>query len=196
MQLKALLVLLVVCVAVTAQDIDDNDVPNQCRSVCQPVTLLTQQCDAQNDDDSNGYINCVCNFPDASNLVPICEACVASLEDHDNDVNDIVRSCSFSTGSYTSGQSVATSMTRSPANSAVPTTIVGTNAASTEGVRSSIAGVNSAASSAFNSATSVIGGAVSSATSSVLQQSTNAAAATTIPMLGAGAGLALVALGM
>jgi len=84
MQLKALLVLLVVCVAVTAQDIDDNDVPNQCRSVCQPVTLLTQQCDAQNDDDSNGYINCVCNFPDASNLVPICEACVASLEDHDN----------------------------------------------------------------------------------------------------------------
>jgi len=84
MQLEHLIVLFVASIAVKAQDIDDNDVPNQCRNVCQLVTSLTQECDAQNDDDSDGYINCVCSFPDASNLVPVCEACVASLEDHDN----------------------------------------------------------------------------------------------------------------
>ncbi|EHK98486.1 hypothetical protein M7I_5690 [Glarea lozoyensis 74030] len=83
-----------------AQDIDDNDVPTECRAVCQVVTQLTQQCDTQNNDIDSGYINCVCSYNNAASLIPACEACIANYDTndgHDNDVNDLIRSCSFTT---------------------------------------------------------------------------------------------------
>ncbi|KAJ9144515.1 hypothetical protein NKR23_g5927 [Pleurostoma richardsiae] len=88
-----------------AQDIDSNDVPRECRSVCDPVTRLTRTCDRQNDDDDSGYINCVCSADNAQTAIPLCEACVAvydTNDGHDNDVNDLVRSCSFTTTSWNS----------------------------------------------------------------------------------------------
>jgi hypothetical protein len=74
---------------VTAQDIDNNDVPSECRSVCASVVSLTTTCDAQNDDDDSGYINCVCSGPNATTEIPACEACVANYDTNDGHDNGI-----------------------------------------------------------------------------------------------------------
>jgi hypothetical protein len=68
-----------------AQDVDDNDVPQQCRSVCASVVTLSNTCDRQNNDNDAGYLNCVCTSQDASSQIPLCEACVAA---NDNDGRD------------------------------------------------------------------------------------------------------------
>jgi hypothetical protein len=78
-------------VAVRAQDIDYNQIPARCRDVCNPVAALTQYCDRlgddddnNDDDDSDDYINCVCTYPNANFQVPLCEACIRSVETDDN----------------------------------------------------------------------------------------------------------------
>jgi hypothetical protein len=77
--------------AVRAQDIDYNQIPARCRDVCNPVAALTQYCDRidddnnnDNDDDDDDYIGCVCNYPNANFQVPLCEACIRSVETDDN----------------------------------------------------------------------------------------------------------------
>jgi hypothetical protein len=81
-------------VAVRAQDIDDNDIPARCRDACNPVAALTQYCDRfddddnNDDDDSNDYINCVCTYPNANFQVPLCEACIRSVETDDDNGED------------------------------------------------------------------------------------------------------------
>ncbi|KAH6713771.1 hypothetical protein BKA61DRAFT_483470 [Leptodontidium sp. MPI-SDFR-AT-0119] len=103
MQLIKVSVLALLSSYVTAQDIDNNDVPSQCRAVCANVITLTQTCDRQNDDRDRNFINCVCSSANAAAEIPACEACVANFDRNDgadNDVNDLVRSCSFSRTSY------------------------------------------------------------------------------------------------
>ncbi|GME37114.1 hypothetical protein GTA08_BOTSDO09872 [Neofusicoccum parvum] len=131
MQFKALALLSALAVIGSAQDIDNNDVPTVCRSLCQSTVDLTTQCDRQNDDDDSGYINCVCSASNASSFVPACEACVAANDEADNDVRDIVRSCSFSSTTWNSASTgTATSGTASitPANSVTVVTTDSTGA--------------------------------------------------------------------
>ncbi|KAL1624709.1 hypothetical protein SLS56_007685 [Neofusicoccum ribis] len=138
MQFKALALLSALAVIGSAQDIDNNDVPTVCRSLCQSTIDLTTQCDRQNDDDDSGYINCVCSASNASSFVPACEACVAANDEADNeadkravDVRDIVRSCSFSSTTWNSASTgTATSGTASitPANSVTVVTTDSTGA--------------------------------------------------------------------
>ncbi|EPE28592.1 hypothetical protein GLAREA_09713 [Glarea lozoyensis ATCC 20868] len=115
-----------------AQDIDDNDVPTECRAVCQVVTQLTQQCDTQNNDIDSGYINCVCSYNNAASLIPACEACIANYDTndgHDNDVNDLIRSCSFTTTVFVSGAGTSartTASTSAAGSASVTTTSVST----------------------------------------------------------------------
>jgi hypothetical protein len=83
-------------VAVRAQDIDYNQIPARCRDVCNPVAALTQYCDRlddnddsnDDDDDNDDYINCVCTYPNASFQVPLCEACIRSVETDDDNGED------------------------------------------------------------------------------------------------------------
>ncbi|KAH7346565.1 hypothetical protein BKA65DRAFT_384601, partial [Rhexocercosporidium sp. MPI-PUGE-AT-0058] len=103
MQLIKVSVLALLSSYVAAQDIDNNDVPPQCRTVCATVVNLTETCDRQNNDNDSGYINCVCSGTNAAAEIPACEACIANFDRNDgsdNDVNDLVRSCSFSRTSY------------------------------------------------------------------------------------------------
>lgn len=129
MQYKALALLAALVAVGSTQDIDNNDVPNVCRSVCQTTVDLTTQCDRQNDDDDSGFISCVCSTSNANSFIPECEACVAANDEADNDVRDLVRSCSFtqvstwnsaSTGTATSGTSSA-SITLASSATAVTT---------------------------------------------------------------------------
>ncbi|KAH7116978.1 hypothetical protein B0J11DRAFT_106087 [Dendryphion nanum] len=85
-----------------AQDVDNDDIPVQCTAVCSAVVALSRTCDAQNNDNDPAYLNCVCNTVNANSIIPLCEACVSQFDSDrsDNDVNDLVRSCSFTTTSF------------------------------------------------------------------------------------------------
>lgn len=48
MLVNNLLYLFTLAALALGQDVDDNDVPSQCRSVCASVTSLTNTCDRQN----------------------------------------------------------------------------------------------------------------------------------------------------
>merc|ERR1712036_161277 len=161
---------------VAAQDIDNNDVPTQCRSVCANIVTLTQNCDRQNHDNDSGYISCVCNSTNAATEIPACEACVANFDRNDgadNDVNDLVRSCSFSRTTYMS-------MTGTPTGSTSGgPTAAGSSQTTLTGSETSPA-VTGSASSAINSLSSVLSTAtnseqVASASSSIASLTSAAA---------------------
>ncbi|KNG48090.1 gpi anchored protein [Stemphylium lycopersici] len=85
-----------------AQDVDRDDIPQQCVAICQPIVTLTQNCDnTTNDDDDRAERQCVCNGQNASTIVPLCASCITQNGgEFDNDVSELVRECSFSSTSY------------------------------------------------------------------------------------------------
>lgn len=85
-----------------AAEIDSDDVPSQCQEVCAPVVSLAASCDAQYDDDDRGEKNCICSDSTSATNIPLCASCISqfSHDRDDNDANDLVRDCSFTTTSY------------------------------------------------------------------------------------------------
>ncbi|KAL9530157.1 hypothetical protein SMMN14_06066 [Sphaerulina musiva] len=74
--------------------LDNNDVPPECRSLCQPVIDVEASCDNQFDDDAQQYRNCVCQNQSASQALPACDQCAAQypnffIDRNDNDGPDI-----------------------------------------------------------------------------------------------------------
>ncbi|THC96743.1 hypothetical protein EYZ11_003801 [Aspergillus tanneri] len=72
---------------VAAVDVDINDVPSQCRQICDPVASLTASCDRKNQDDTQ-ELDCICKDSKAPTSIPLCEACIAqnSRDGHDNEL--------------------------------------------------------------------------------------------------------------
>ncbi|CEN60679.1 hypothetical protein ASPCAL03114 [Aspergillus calidoustus] len=107
-----------------AAELDRDDVPDMCRTVCEPVVSAAARCDRDNDNDTS-EMNCICNSDQADTRVPQCEACIAQYrsdhprdddydgsdeedgdeddddaDPHDNDAYDILTSCDFTTTTY------------------------------------------------------------------------------------------------
>ncbi|KAF2721255.1 hypothetical protein K431DRAFT_75389 [Polychaeton citri CBS 116435] len=187
---------IVIAGIVHAQDIDNNDVPTQCRSLCDPVVQLTQQCDSQNNDDDSGYINCVCNGQNASSIVPTCEACVAVYDESDNDVYDIVTSCSFTSATFTSGSTVLAS--GAPVTNSVGSTTT-TLSSSSNSATTSTSSVSTTISTTITSdntqITTTVPTEVAATTISQTSSGDNAAPVMTIAPL-AGAGVLVLAAGL
>lgn len=72
--------------AVTAQEFDNNDVPSQCRSVCQSMVDAARTCD-NNFDGDRQEVDCICNTNGASTQLPECAACIRQFSDDDDDQN-------------------------------------------------------------------------------------------------------------
>ena len=72
--------------AVAAQEFDNNDVPNQCRTVCQAMVDAARTCDQTNSGDRQ-EVDCICNTNGASTQLPECAACIRQF-DTDNDDDD------------------------------------------------------------------------------------------------------------
>ena len=60
MHYKTTLVLLSLASSIFAQEFDNNDVPSQCRSVCQAMVDAARTCDNTVDGDRE-EANCICN---------------------------------------------------------------------------------------------------------------------------------------
>ncbi|CZT46111.1 uncharacterized protein RSE6_06497 [Rhynchosporium secalis] len=187
MQLVKVSILALLSGYVAAQDIDDNDVPQQCRSVCASVVTLTETCDRQNNDNDSGFINCVCTGTNAASIIPACEACVANFDRNDgadNDVNDFVRSCSFARTAYTSmsGSPTDIASVRPGTAAGVPlATLTGSQSSSTPVVTGSASTVTPGNTNAANSASSSTASLSSAAAG---PSNTNAASANGVKAVG------------
>ncbi|GAB1199306.1 hypothetical protein APSETT444_008652 [Aspergillus pseudonomiae] len=124
--------------SIVAQDIESSDVPAQCKDVCAPVVSLTSTCDSSNTDEA-AELKCVCDDPQASTSIPNCAACLDkySKDGKDNDANDLIRECSFTSTTYTADSSP--SATSNSAGTTSPSTTSGSgtmSVTSTDGTAS------------------------------------------------------------
>ncbi|KAF2680181.1 hypothetical protein K458DRAFT_312461 [Lentithecium fluviatile CBS 122367] len=119
-----------------AIDLEESEVPYQCRDVCMDVVKLTRDCDAANygaNDDAN-ELACICNGANARTQIPTCEACLSQYDEDgaDNDVNELVRKCGFPYATYNTAMppSISTTAPGSgpPASALKPTTTPGASA--------------------------------------------------------------------
>merc|ERR1712080_615345 len=196
---------------VKAQEFDNNDVPMQCRSVCQAMVDAARNCDNTNSGDPQ-EVDCICNTQGASTQLPECAACVRQYDtddddddDDENDVDEVMRSCGFSSTTINSASSgsmvTSTYVTTSTdidddddddddneTRTFTRTTVFAagsspTNAAGS--VSSAGQGITSAAGSAVSSGTGVVEAATSSAGNAVSSATGDSgAAATALPILG------------
>ncbi|KXT01893.1 hypothetical protein AC578_2170 [Pseudocercospora eumusae] len=130
---KIIFAVLAAAIAVVrSEDLEPNDVPPECRSICQPAIDLENSCDRQFDDDDNDnnnsdqqYRDCVCKAQNANQALSACQNCVVQYpnyfidaDDNDTDDNDIeewLRDCGFSTATNQTGTAgVTPSPTRGP----------------------------------------------------------------------------------
>ncbi|KAF2031396.1 hypothetical protein EK21DRAFT_110994 [Setomelanomma holmii] len=107
-----------------AQDINQDDIPQQCTAVCVGVVSISRRCDDTTNDD-RAELDCICRAPNANVLVPACEACVAEFDNDDtdmddnsvddNDVLEVLTRCNFTTTAYNtaSAQSILSSVASS-----------------------------------------------------------------------------------
>ncbi|PYH90114.1 hypothetical protein BO71DRAFT_434170 [Aspergillus ellipticus CBS 707.79] len=108
--------------------LESSDVPNHCWSVCGPVVGLTEGCGHRYHDDDSGDKDCVCDWSEASTLLPLCEACIAYYSDDDDDDDDdnaaydILTSCSLSTTTWNAAAASSVLSTETGAASATSTT--------------------------------------------------------------------------
>lgn len=129
---------------------DIDDTPRQCRDICQPVRDLSDRCDDvdlpgdDNDREEDRLeAQCFCSNDsfDVANVAALCQDCIRQNRNNDDnddaweDINEIVRTCGFSSTSYASAaatsflQSVTVTATRPTATSQLTTTFDGSPAA-------------------------------------------------------------------
>ncbi|XRM48283.1 hypothetical protein ABZX51_011214 [Aspergillus tubingensis] len=145
-------------------DLDSDDVPDRCWSVCGPVVGITQGCDHRYDDNDRAELNCICNWVEAPTLLPLCEACIANYrrehdhdddhDAHDNDAYDILTSCSLSTTTWNAA--AATSALQSVNSTSATATATGSGA----GVSGTGSAASTGGSAAAASSTGDVNGAV------------------------------------
>ncbi|KAE8344760.1 hypothetical protein BDV24DRAFT_9561 [Aspergillus arachidicola] len=168
-QLLALSGLMLMSNVAMGAELDHDDVPNRCWDVCGPVVGIAHKCDNMHDSD-RAEMKCICDWKQATSLIPLCEACIAQYRsernnrDHDddddddrdphhNDAYDILTSCSLSTTSYNpTAAASAVSSASANATDATPTATSSGISDSTNGGSSGISNSNSASNT--NSATS------------------------------------------
>ncbi|KAL4929812.1 putative GPI anchored protein [Aspergillus undulatus] len=124
-----------------AAELDPDDVPDRCRSACDPVVSVARDCDRRNDNDA-AEMDCICDSDQASTRIPQCEACIAQYrtdnprdedhdgsddadydnddnddaDPHDNDAYDILTSCNFDPTTYAPASSHFPSSSASSSN--------------------------------------------------------------------------------
>jgi hypothetical protein len=127
----------------------DDDVPTECRDICRPVAQLADRCDVNlndrnlSDNDEDRWedlleAQCFCAHSgfDVEGVTALCASCMQQYpnpdddDDDDNleDINDIMRTCSFSSTSFAPSatsvlQGITVSATAPTATSQLTTTV-------------------------------------------------------------------------
>ncbi|KAH7062520.1 hypothetical protein B0J12DRAFT_736053 [Macrophomina phaseolina] len=172
-----------------AQEVDWQDIPGVCYSVCWEVASLSQGCAYTN---GNNYIDCVCNNDVAPRWIPNCQACIAAVWRKDTNVNSLLNSCSFTSTTWTGATTITGSGTAAPTTETT-TTGEGTSTASSSStsVSRTSSGTRSSGSASTTDTGSATATGASQATSSA-SDFTGAAA----PVATACFGMAAMLLGL
>ena len=72
---------------ILAQDVDNNDIPTQCATVCSNLATVFNDCNRAFNDDRDER-NCVCQAANAEAVIPLCAACVSSVSNSNDDDDD------------------------------------------------------------------------------------------------------------
>jgi hypothetical protein len=107
MLFSKLTLLSVLTALIAAQDISQDDIPQQCTAVCADVVSISRRCDDTTGtskprhahlfftqlthhakDNDAAELDCICRAPNAASLIPTCEACVANYDNDDTDPDD------------------------------------------------------------------------------------------------------------
>ncbi|KAF3038091.1 hypothetical protein E8E12_003140 [Didymella heteroderae] len=132
-----------------AQDISQDDIPQQCTQICAQVVTIARDCDNQHDND-NAELQCICSAANANTLIPNCEACVAQYDTdtddddsvNDNDVREVLTRCNFTVQSSfnsASASSVASSISSAVSAATTGSSVVVTRTSGTSVVTSTLA---------------------------------------------------------
>ncbi|KAH3950714.1 hypothetical protein HBI25_215830 [Parastagonospora nodorum] len=121
MRFQTLTLVSTILALAAAQKVEQDDIPTQCTSVCADLVSTALRCDRDNNDNDAAELQCICTSQNANTLVPNCELCVRSNRNNgnDNDVNDVLTSCSFQRAS----QTISGSASASGSGTVVPTVI-------------------------------------------------------------------------
>ena len=71
---------------ILAQDVDNDDIPTQCATVCSNIATVSEQCDRAFNSDKDES-QCMCQAEGAQQVIPLCGACLAYVEQQE-DPND------------------------------------------------------------------------------------------------------------
>ncbi|PKS07146.1 hypothetical protein jhhlp_005746 [Lomentospora prolificans] len=126
--------------ALSDLQLDSDDVPQNCFSVCSPVVELTHICDSDDDavggSETEGLLErqCICtnNSFDVANRTAQCAACLSQSGQNDDnldDINDIMSACGFQSTTFnnvTSAASESVVATKPTASSDLTTTFSAT----------------------------------------------------------------------
>ncbi|KAF9884938.1 hypothetical protein FE257_000929 [Aspergillus nanangensis] len=87
-QLLALSGLMLLSNVAIGAKLDHDDVPDRCWNVCGSLVGKAKQCDSMHDDDDRAEIQCICDWNQASSIIPLCEACIADYRNQDGGDDD------------------------------------------------------------------------------------------------------------
>ncbi|KAA8625878.1 GPI anchored protein [Pyrenophora tritici-repentis] len=91
-------------VAIADTTINVDNLPLECKDVCSQVSGISNGCKT-NSNDQDAAIKCVCSANNASNLIPLCSACIGKFKsdksnNDDTAVSSILSECSLKTTAY------------------------------------------------------------------------------------------------
>ncbi|KAF7586186.1 hypothetical protein BBP40_009315 [Aspergillus hancockii] len=180
-QLLALAGLMLLSNIAMGAELERDDVPNRCWDVCGPVVGTAHRCDSIHHDNDRAEMKCICDWNQASPLIPLCEACIAQYrsdrnsrggnddddrrDPHDNDAYDILTSCSLSTTSYnpSAAASAASSASATGTANNSNTTPTGTSSGTSNFANSGSSGSNSSPSNTNTGSNAQVTGNAASA---------------------------------
>ncbi|RMZ73283.1 gpi anchored [Pyrenophora seminiperda CCB06] len=117
-------------VAVAEITINVDNIPTECKDVCSQVAGISNGCKTDSNDQS-AATKCVCSANNASNLIPLCSACIGKFKsdkskDDDSAVSSYLSECSLKTTAYNAAaiSAVATDTVRTTSTDVVSKTSV------------------------------------------------------------------------
>ncbi|KAH7381876.1 hypothetical protein BKA64DRAFT_684455 [Cadophora sp. MPI-SDFR-AT-0126] len=124
---------------VFSEELDSNDVPTACTTICKPIVELTSICDVDNDTDkteSDDAIEATCICSNTSfnvgSIAALCASCISQNGATTNDMTQILSACSFTSTSYApSATALVAAVTVSASKPTVTGSATGTASAST-----------------------------------------------------------------
>ncbi|CAG7561800.1 unnamed protein product [Fusarium equiseti] len=159
-----------------AEELDVDDVPSACKTICQPIVDLSNTCDidpkesrirdkrgdflliARSKEEEAIEANCICTNKsfDVESVMALCASCMQQNSEDAKDVEKMMRQCSFSTTSYVAAATSVVSGIQVEATKPASTGVPSTPTAQTATTDATVSATETAASNAGKLMVSIV----------------------------------------